>query len=320
MQGNAFLGFHKSEEPEYAYMFRGRMDERYDLCRAVRDKQFRYIRNFMPYRIYGQNLYYLWLAPSARAWEKAYLDGNCNDIQSIFWNTKPAEELYDSENDPWEVNNLATNPAYKNVLERMRSANRDWMIKIKDSGLIPEAQLSDLNGGTATYDYLRSDKLPLQSILEAAEKATNPGSGDLVVFKSYLKSDLGPVRYWGATGLMMLGSPAAELIPDLKNLLNDPSADVIAAASEALFELGDIVSCNVGLSKVLQSENPFARLHALNIIESRKINTSEIQNAVIAMAEKAGKLTLDNYDHRAAKRLLDVWTINPRQHNIEITW
>ena len=85
LQGNAFLGKQKTEDPEYAYMFRGRMDERYDMCRAVRDQKYRYIRNYMPYRIYGQHLDYLWRAPSIRSWEQAYLNGECNETQSIFW-------------------------------------------------------------------------------------------------------------------------------------------------------------------------------------------------------------------------------------------
>ncbi len=123
MQGSAFMGDQKTKAPQYAYMFRGRMDERYDMCRAVRDHKYRYIRNYMPYRIYGQHLEYLWRAPSVRSWEQAYLNGDCNKIQSVFWQTKPVEELYDTENDPWEVNNLVRDPAFKEVLVRMRAAN-----------------------------------------------------------------------------------------------------------------------------------------------------------------------------------------------------
>src|SRR5690606_32084162 len=121
MQGKAFLGkFKQKEEPEFAFMFRDRMDERYDISRAVRSKKFRYIRNYMPYRIYGQRLEYLWRARSIRSWEETCLQGNCDEVQSIFWHPKPPEELYDTENDPWEVNNLAEDPAFKGVLEKMR--------------------------------------------------------------------------------------------------------------------------------------------------------------------------------------------------------
>ena len=44
LQGDAFLGEQKTEDPEYAFMFRGRMDERYDMCRAVRSQKYRYIK------------------------------------------------------------------------------------------------------------------------------------------------------------------------------------------------------------------------------------------------------------------------------------
>jgi N-sulfoglucosamine sulfohydrolase len=172
LQGNAFLGKQKTSDPEYAFMFRGRMDERYDMSRAARDQKYRYIRNYMPYRVYGQHLEYLWKAPSIASWEKAYLNGECNKIQSIFWNTKPVEELYDTENDPWEVNNLAENPDYKEVLERMRVANRAWVTRIYDAGFIPEADRIERAGETPMYDYMRSGNVNHEEIMNAAEIAT----------------------------------------------------------------------------------------------------------------------------------------------------
>ena len=63
MQGSAFLGKFAEPENEYAFMFRDRMDERYDLERAVRDKRFRYIRNFLPQIINGKSIAYLWRKP-----------------------------------------------------------------------------------------------------------------------------------------------------------------------------------------------------------------------------------------------------------------
>ena len=68
MQGNAFLGDQQTPPQGYVHLFRGRMDERIDLPRAVRHKQYRYIKNYMPHRIYGQYLEYLWKAPSCRSW------------------------------------------------------------------------------------------------------------------------------------------------------------------------------------------------------------------------------------------------------------
>lgn len=48
MQGQAFLGRSGTKDPRYVFMLRQRMDERYDKVRAVRDKQYRYIHNYMP--------------------------------------------------------------------------------------------------------------------------------------------------------------------------------------------------------------------------------------------------------------------------------
>src|SRR5690625_7200128 len=93
----------------------------------------------MPQIIHGQQLEYLWRAPSMQSWEETCLNADCDSIQNAFWNSKPPEELYDTENDPWEVNNLANDPAYSEVLDRMRIANLDKLLKIKDAGFIPEA-------------------------------------------------------------------------------------------------------------------------------------------------------------------------------------
>lgn len=46
MQGRAFLGANLSPEREYVYASRDRMDERYDMQRAVRDKRYKYIRDY----------------------------------------------------------------------------------------------------------------------------------------------------------------------------------------------------------------------------------------------------------------------------------
>ncbi len=239
LQGNAFLGKQKTADPEYAYMFRGRMDERYDMCRAVRDQKFRYIRNYMPYRIYGQRLEYLWRAPSIGSWEQAYLNGECDETQSIFWETKPVEELYDTENDPWEVNNLAKNPDYKDVLERMRAANKNWVTKIKDTGFIPEADRVDRAGEMPMYDYMRSGKVNLPEIMDAAEIATLSKVENMDKLKSYLNSDESAVRYWGASGLLILGGKAAPAINELKAATTDESANVVSVAAEAFYNLGE---------------------------------------------------------------------------------
>ncbi|MFW5830946.1 MAG: sulfatase-like hydrolase/transferase [Prolixibacteraceae bacterium] len=320
LQGNAFLGNQKTEDPQYAFMFRGRMDERYDMSRAVRDQKYRYIRNYMPYRIYGQHLDYLWRAPSIRSWEEAYLNGECNETQSRFWEPKPVEELYDTENDPWEINNLADNPKYKEVLERMRAANKAWVTRIYDTGFIPEADAVDRSSGMPMYDYMRSGKVDLQAIMEAAEVATLGKAENIEKLKSYLKSDESAIRYWGASGLLILKDKARPAVKELKVALNDESANVVTVAAEALYNMGEKDAARKALIKVLENPNEFARCHALNTIDCIEDENRKVKQGVVNMVRNADAANRNRYDIRAARWLVLKWDMDPKKEGIEFAW
>ncbi len=320
LQGKAFLGKQKTEDPEYAFMFRGRMDERYDMCRSVRDQKYRYIRNYMPYRVYGQHLEYLWRAPSIVSWEQAYLNGECNKTQSIFWNPKPVEELYDTENDPWEVNNLAENPDYKEILERMRAANNDWVTRIYDTGFIPEADQINRANGMSLYDVMRSGKLDYKEIMDAAEIATLGKTEYLDKLKENLNSEESAVRYWGATGLLILKEKAEPAKVELKNALQDPSPNVVVVAAEALYNLGEKEAGKEALLKVLEYPNEFARCHALNAIDCIEDESKEIIDGTIEMIKRLPEMSRSRYDLRAARGLLEKWGIDPLKYNLVFDW
>jgi arylsulfatase A-like enzyme len=320
MQGHAFLGKQKTPDPEYAFMFRGRMDERYDMCRAVRDRKFRYIRNYMPYRIYGQHLEYLWRAPSIGSWEQAFLSGECNEIQSAFWNPKPAEELYDTENDPWEVNNLAGDPNYREVLERMRAANVDWMKRIFDTGFIPEADRIERTGEMPPYDYMRSGKVNLDEILEAAETAVSGNPDNLGKMVAYLQNNESAVRYWGATGLLILGDKAVPALEYLKNAITDRSASVVVVAAEALYKMGETEIAKNALINVLNHPNEFARCQALNAIDCMEDASPEIVEATVSMIKRLPEMNRNRYDLRAARWLVEKWGLNTDDFDLVFNW
>lgn len=309
MQGNAFLGNQKTEDPEYVYMFRDRMDERFDMSRAVRDQKFRYIRNYYPYRIYGQHLEYLWRAPSIASWEQAFLNGKCNEIQSKFWNTKPSEELYDTENDPWEVDNLAGNPEYSMVLERMRKANKDWILDIKDAGFIPESEIGRISETEAIYDFVRSGKVNHEKIVEAAEISTMGRVEDLDNILEFIKNEDVSIRFWGVTGILILGENARSAIPELTNLLTDNSGDVVSLACEALYNLGEKDLARKGLIGVLANNNEFARTRALNTIDIIGDDSKEIKDAVENILKNNADPNRSSYDIRMTWWLMEKWGI-----------
>ncbi|OHB77224.1 MAG: hypothetical protein A2Z25_08250 [Planctomycetes bacterium RBG_16_55_9] len=145
IQGRAFLGGQKAQPREYIYAARDRMDEAYDLIRAVRDKHYKYIRNYMGYVTRGQDINYMNEMPTMQEMRRLNAEGKLQGPQKqYFEETKPVEELYDTKTDPHEVNNLAGNPKYKDVLERMRQAHTRWVRDTLDMGLIPEPEFDEM--------------------------------------------------------------------------------------------------------------------------------------------------------------------------------
>ncbi len=139
IQGRAFLGRQKARPREYVFGGRDRMDEAYDLIRTVRDKRFRYIRNYMWFVSRGQTIDYMDQMPTMQEMRRLHAEDKLQGPQMQYFEpTKPVEELYDTAADPHEVNNLAADPKYKDVLERMRDVHVNWCRETMDIGLIPE--------------------------------------------------------------------------------------------------------------------------------------------------------------------------------------
>lgn len=302
MQGQAFLGEQAEEPRTYAHSFRGRMDEVFDFSRSLRDKQYRYTRNYMPHRIYGQFLEYLWRAPSMASWEKAYLAGECNEDQSAFWKTKPVEELYNCETDPHNINNLATDPAFAETLERMRDENRRYMMETHDSGLLPEADMIARSGDSTIYQYIRGD-YPINRILETAEMAGEANPDKLPELISRLKDEDAAVRYWAATGCAVLGQDASEAIEVLKQHLSDPSPNVAIAAAEALYVMGEQSTAVKVAADAIKNEALMARVHAYNVLKLMGTDATPAVENSKALLEGVDEKDR-RYDYRAARYLI----------------
>lgn len=296
LQGKAFVGEQTAEPRKYIYAFRGRMDERYDMVRVVRDKRFEYIRNYNPHRIYGQYIEYLWRAPSTRSWEKMYKEGKCNAAQNAFWQTKPPEELYDTQADPWEVNNLAGKPEYREKLGELRAACREWIFRIHDSGFIPEGEMIELSKEKTTYEVVRDPKFPLQRIVETADMATMRDATQIPELRKRLKDPDSVVRYWAVTGFLVLGTQVKKGLEDVRVCLKDSSADVRITAAEFLCNTGNTAEALPVLIRELKNPNSKAALHAVNSLQYLGLKAKPALGALKEAAQRED----DNYIKRAA--------------------
>ena len=153
MQGRVIFGSKAQPVPEYVFATRDRMDEVFDMQRSVRDARYRYIKNFHPELPYAQAIHYMDLSPIMKEWRRLDAEGKLSGPPALFFaKTKPAEELYDLDNDPDEVANLAESPQHQEILQRMRSALERWQKDTHDLGLIPEDQLKQQMRPTGKKD------------------------------------------------------------------------------------------------------------------------------------------------------------------------
>ena len=143
MQGKAFEGKFKSKSVrKYIHGHADRFDESVDMIRAVRSKKYKYLKNFQPEKPYYLPLAFRERLPSMQELLRMRDSGELDENQSLwFRKTKPEEELFDTENDPHELNNIANDPQYANILLEMRQECVDWMNTIDDKGLIKEKEL-----------------------------------------------------------------------------------------------------------------------------------------------------------------------------------
>ncbi len=100
--------------------------------RSVRDERYCYIRNLTPEATFQcvvtKQEYF-------REWQRRGDEGDTFARERAgLYQTRPAEELYDVVKDPYQMHNLAADPAYRKVLDRMRPKLDAWMASQGDLG------------------------------------------------------------------------------------------------------------------------------------------------------------------------------------------
>ena len=153
MEGRPFFGT-GVQKREHIIAARDRCDETVDRIRCVRDKKFKYIRNFYPDRAYTQqNVYKDAQYPPLRVMRDLKAAGKLTGPPALFLADKrPPEELYNLELDPDEINNVAEDPDYAKRLEGMRGILDQWVKDTGDKGAIPENKVMERDKDRSKVD------------------------------------------------------------------------------------------------------------------------------------------------------------------------
>jgi arylsulfatase A-like enzyme len=271
VQGRAFLGKQLSPQREFVFAARDRMDERYDIIRMVRDKQYKYIRNYEPLKTFYQYMNTPEKGATMQALREGYLNDQLSSQAAFFFSpNKPVEELYDTFEDPHELLNLATSPKHQTILERLRAAHIHWVTDTKDLGLIAEPILvtrQKLIGNQ--YDILRGSKDPTlyQRVAKVARLASSGAQAVPALIQALNDVD-SAVRYWAAIGLGNHASQATQALKQLTIIMqSDPSSVCRTAAARALCRLGQPKLALPVLTNELRIGRQWERLHAAIVLD-----------------------------------------------------
>ena len=184
------------------YGFRGRMDERYDMIRrSATDGRFVYVRNYMPHKIPGQHVSYMFQTPTTQVWEAIARSRKAERGTRSLLEAEAGRRTVRPGHDPDEIDNLAGLPEHQQTLVRLRNAQQNLARTIRDVGFLPEGEIHARSVGTTPYDVGHDEaKYPLERILQAAELASRSDGNALSALPKRCATTIAPCVTGGRWG------------------------------------------------------------------------------------------------------------------------
>ena len=288
MHGQPFLGKNLQDDRRYLHTIRDRMDERYDMMRAVRDDQYKYIRNYQSYKPWFQVINYMEQEHTMQELRRMAKNFQLRPEAAQFMATsKPLEEFYDLKADPHEVNNLIdkaeNDPDLMARLNRLRSAHEAWVVQTRDTGLIPEAELEERSKSAGTrYAILQNEQAPdlLRTLMQTNRWACEPKGQVANLINAANHAD-SAVRYWAATGLGNSGVKNEATKRTVMRLLEDDNGSVLVAAARAAWQLGYSTEwVHKTLDNAARSDNEYLSLAAMQVIDEMDQDAEPLMETV----------------------------------------
>lgn len=329
MQGSAFLGKHAGKPRNHIYAARDRMDERYDIIRAVRDNRYKYIRNYEPNLPYDQYLSYCESWPIMQELRRVEAAGGLNDAQKLFFrDKKPIEEFFDTQNDPYEMNNLVDSPEHRTQLDQLRAAMDEWLDEANDLGFVPETELNRFvptmnpeRKDTRHPKYEAPDKFSTTVFGKSPSHWVDELNGKHKLQRYCAAATIGLagphvapiliaalndpdvcVAYWGAIGIGNIGDATSANVDALRQSLKHESKTVRIAAARALTMLGKPELAVATAVEAAKDPDVFARLAACQVLDRIEPKTDAMREVLQTASSDAEDPR--NYPSRVARHAL----------------
>ncbi len=268
LSGRILMGKNRSKPADHLVLTADRSDNGIDLVRSVTNGRYMYSRNFMPFMPEARYIRYMEIGEIKQQMRKDLAENKLNPLQKSLFEDRPAEFLYDIENDIWETKNLAADPAFKAVLEKMRNQMKTEILQARDVLLLPEYEIGLISEKTTPYEFRLTDKnFPVTEIYAAASLSGFRGKDVAASQVKLLGSSDKVVRYWAILGLRSQNTEISESYSkQIIQAMSDSYPPVaVTAAAIAYQQFGD-KSAAENLKKLCAGENMDIALMAVNYL------------------------------------------------------
>ncbi len=297
LEGRPFLGVKRSTPSTHLVLSSDRSDNGIDMVRTVTDGRFLYSRNYMPYINEARYIRYMEIGEIKQQMRKDYKENKLSSLQGSLFEARPAEYLFDIENDLWETRNLATDPEYNAVLQEMRGLLQSEVLQSRDIMFLPEYEISLLSNHTSAYEFrLDGVKYPLEEIYKVAslsgfrDKETTAAQAELLLNQNPV------IRYWAAVGLRSQNpEDLTHYLQNLTKAVNDPYLPVAVIASSVMYRLNGSKTAEARLKELClndHNEISLMAVHSLLYLEKKE--------PFVETVHKAHKMEGRDYNVKAA--------------------
>jgi arylsulfatase A-like enzyme len=268
LTGRILMGKNRSKPTDHLILSADRSDNGIDLVRTVTDGKYVYSRNFMPFMPQVRYIRYMEIGEIKQQMRKDLAANKLNPLQKSLFLERPAEYLFDIEDDIWETRNLAKDTAYKAMLEKMRGWLKREILNSRDVLLLPEYEIGLISKNSTPYEF-RSDeqKYPVDKIYQSASLSGFRGKETAAKQINMLSNPDKYVRYWGIVGLRCQSAEILEPYQEeIAKAMDDPYPPVAVTAAAIDFQENGSKRAEDNLKRFCADENMDISLMAINYL------------------------------------------------------
>lgn len=268
LKGRILMGKQRSKPTDHLILSADRSDNGIDMVRSITDGRFMYSRNFMPFMPEVRYIRYMEISDIKQQMRNDLKANLLDPLQKNIFEDRPAEFLFDIENDVWETKNLVNDPAYKKVLAKMRKQLDEEVMQSRDVMFLPEYEIGLISKTGSPYEFrLDKKKYPLKEIYSAASLSGKRGKDIAKQQIQLLKSDNNIVRYWAMIGLRCQHPDVLQPYRDeILSEMDDSYSPVAVTASAISYQFFNSNKGENKLKAFCKSDNMDLALMAVNYL------------------------------------------------------